>query len=198
MTWLGRLRAYYAHDDPAAETGNFVALVVGWNGPFYPLYVIAIAGRHSAALAPLTMLATPLFLALPWLSRRSSRAARFGLVLVGTANTLWCIKLLGEASGVVLFLLPCAALATLLFRRREQTSMLTAVALPLAAWFIPASIFGAALIRFNAAELAGLHTLNAASALVLTAVLAVQFSRLLQRVARLPGPMPSVGMADSA
>jgi hypothetical protein len=183
VTWPGWLRAYYAHHDPAAETANFVALVVGWNGPFYPLYVIAIGGGHSAALAPLTMLSTPLFLALPWLSRRSSRAARFGLVLVGTVNTLWCMKLLGDESGVGLFLLPCAALATLLYRQREQMAMLTAAALPLVAYFIPQSAFGGAIMRFNAAQFARLYVLNTASVLILMVMLAVQFSHLLRRVA---------------
>jgi hypothetical protein len=184
VTLLGRLRAYYSHDDPAAERANVIALIVGWNGPFYPLYVVALVGRHSAAFAPLTMLATPLFLALPWLSRRSSCAARFGLVLVGTANTLWCMKLLGDSSGVELFLLPCAALATLLFREQEQAAFLAAVALPLVAYFIPLSVFGPAVIPLNAAESARLYALNMASVLVLTAVLAVQFTRLLRGVAR--------------
>ena len=184
MIWTGRLSAIYTHDDPAAETANIVALIVGWNGPFYPLYVIALAGYHDAAPAALTMLATPLFLMLPWLSRRSSRAARLGLVLVGTANTLWCVKLLGSASGVELFLLPCVALATLLFREQEQTAMLLAAALPLAAYCVPFSAFGPALLQHTALVSARLYALNAASVLVLTAVLAVQFARLLRRVAK--------------
>lgn len=184
MTWIGQLRTYYAHDDPAAETANVVALVVGWNGPFYPLYVIALTGGHNAAVAVLTMLATPLFLALPWLSRRSSRAARFGLVLVGTMNTLWCLKLLGAPSGVELFLLPCAALATLLFRQREKTALLAATALPLVAYCLPLSLFGRALIQLSPAESARLYVLNEASVLTLTAVLVMQFSRLLRRVAQ--------------
>lgn len=184
MTWLARLNAWRANDDPAAETANFIALVVGWNGPFYPLYLLGLIGRHAAPIAPLTLFATPLFLGLPWLSRRSSLAGRFGLVLVGTFNTLWCMKLMGPGSGVASFLLPCIALAALLFRAREQWAMLIAAGLPLACYFVPASVLGAPLMRLSAPELSRLYALNAASVFLLAVVLAVQFARLLQRVAR--------------
>ena len=36
---LAALRAYGAHADPATRIGNTIALLVGFNGPFYPLYV---------------------------------------------------------------------------------------------------------------------------------------------------------------
>ena len=183
MTWRAGLRAWRAHDDPAAATANFIALLVGWNGPFYPLYLLALVGRHAGPAAPLTLFATPLFLALPWLSRRSSQAGRFGLVLVGTLNTLWCMKLMGPGSGVALFLLPCIALAALLFRRREQAAMLVAAVLPAAGYFVPASVLGAPLMRLSAPELSRLYALNAGSVLMLMLVLAVQFALLLRRMA---------------
>ena len=179
MTWLGRVRAYCSHDDPAAETANVVALVVGWNGPFYPLYLIAVAGPHAAAA--LTMLATPLFLSLPLVSRRSSQAGRFGLVLVGTLNTLWCMKLLGPASGVDLFLLLCVVLAALLFRERERIAMWLAVALPYAAWFVPASVIGAPVMQFGPGGMARLHAVNATSVLMLFVVLVLQLFRAVTK-----------------
>lgn len=40
------------------------------------------------------------------------------LVVVGVANTLWCTALLGPATGVGLFVLPCLALVALVTRRR--------------------------------------------------------------------------------
>jgi hypothetical protein len=33
-----------AADDPRAAAANFVALVLAWNTPFYPLYLLGIAG----------------------------------------------------------------------------------------------------------------------------------------------------------
>lgn len=183
MTWYGRLHAWRAHDDPAAETTNFIAILLGWNGPFYPLYLLALIGRSIAGTAALTLFATPLFLALPWLSRRSSLAGRFGLVLVGTCNTLWCMKLMGPGSGVALFLLPCIALAALLFRQHEQVAMLVAAVLPTVGYFLPASVLGAPLMQLTAPQLSRLYALNAGSVFLLSLVLAVQFARLLRRIA---------------
>jgi hypothetical protein len=183
VTLLARLRVWRAHDDPAAETANTIAILVGWNGPFYPLYLLGLIGRHVASTAPLTLFATPLFLALPWLSRRSSQAGRFGLVLVGSLNTLWCMKLMGPGSGVELFLLPCIALAALLFRRREQWVMLVAAVLPCASYFAPESMLGTPLMGLSAPELSQLYALNATSVLLLLLVLAAQFAWLLRRIA---------------
>ncbi|MBW4092841.1 MAG: hypothetical protein HIU82_17315, partial [Proteobacteria bacterium] len=137
MKLLAALRAYAAHDDPATAMANFVALVLGWNGPFYPLYVIALIGGTAGGAVFLTMLAMPFFLAIPALSHRSGTGARVALSLVGTVNTIWCIKLLGTPSAVGLFLLPCIALSALLFRRRERALFLPAAGLPLAALFMP-------------------------------------------------------------
>ena len=189
MTWLARLRAYGAHGDPAAEAANIVALVVGWNGPFYPLYVVALAGTQALWPSLLTMLATPFFLAAPWLSRLSSPAARFGFVLVGTLNTVWCTKLMGAASGVGLFLLPCAALTALLFRTRERWLMWSALALPVAAYFVPDRAYGPPLMALDAQAAARLGALNAASVLMLTAFIALRFASLLRQAEAMPAPM---------
>jgi hypothetical protein len=47
MTVAAWLRRYAAHPDPATATANLVALVVASNGPFYPLYVLALVPLHS-------------------------------------------------------------------------------------------------------------------------------------------------------
>ncbi|MBS0560908.1 MAG: hypothetical protein JSR21_12705, partial [Proteobacteria bacterium] len=142
-----------------------------------------------AWLSLLTMLAAPFFLALPWLSRLSSTAARFGLVLVGTANTVWCTKVMGASTGVGLFLLPCAALAALLFRPGERWLMWAALALPLAAYFIPDSLYGAPLMTLDAPAAARLSALNAASVLMLTVLIALRFVTLLRQAEATPAPM---------
>lgn len=66
MSWLAR---YRAHPDPAVQTANTVALVVGSNGPFYPLYVWWLV-PETGLIPLLTMLATPFFLAVPLVKRR--------------------------------------------------------------------------------------------------------------------------------
>lgn len=182
VKFLGWLRAYSAHEDPAASVCNFVALVVGWNGPFYPVYLIALAGGSIAAPALLTMLATPFFLAIPLLSQRSSLAGRLGLPLIGTVNTLWCIKLLGSATAVGLFLLPCVVLATLLFRRRELPWLLFAAAVPVAARLIPDAVFDPPLIALSAAATARVASLNIGSVATLTVLLVLQIAGLLRRL----------------
>jgi len=66
------------------------------------------------------MLASPLFFAVPALSRGSPRAARVALPLIGIANTVWCTALFGPASGIALFLLPCIVLAILVPHADER------------------------------------------------------------------------------
>ena len=51
------------------------------------------------------------------------------LPAVGTANTVFCTYLFGAETGTALFLIPCAALAALLFRVRERAAMLCVAAL---------------------------------------------------------------------
>ncbi|MBN8928194.1 MAG: hypothetical protein J0H19_16420, partial [Rhodospirillales bacterium] len=176
-----RLRTYAAHDDPATAVANAIALIVGWNGPFYPLYVVALAGAGGGPAVALTALSTPFFLAIPALARRSSRAGRLALPLIGTANTLWCIKLLGPACGLQLFLLPCVMLAALLHRRSERPLLVLAAAGAVAAYALPERVLGAALIPLHAEVTSRLAALNEASVLALTVVIAWQVAALLRR-----------------
>lgn len=186
-TLAARLRAYAAHGDPATAMANAIALIVGWNGPFYPLYVVALAGAEVWPAVALTALAAPFFLAIPALARRSSRAGRLALPLIGTANTLWCIKLLGPACGLQLFLLPCVMLAALLHRRSERPLLVLAAAGAVAAYALPERVLGAALIPLPPEVTSRLAALNEASVLALTVVIAWQLAALL-RDARWDGP----------
>jgi hypothetical protein len=123
-----RLGAYVDHPDPATRLANTVALLAGSNGPFYPLYVWCLVPEAGpAALA--TMAASPFFFALPWLSRRSSAAARAALPGVGIANTVWTAALLGTGTGVGAFLFPCMVLATLCWREKRVTLFLVGAGL---------------------------------------------------------------------
>ena len=115
MRALAALRAYGAHADRATRIGNTIALLVGFNGPFYPLYVwFLVPEAGPAALA--TMAMSPAFLAIPWLSRRSAAAGRAALPFAGLTNTVWTAALLGPATSVGVFAFPCIALAGLCWR----------------------------------------------------------------------------------
>ncbi len=175
-----RIRAYMAHDDPATATANVVAMIVGWNTPFYPAYVVGFAGWDSLRVALLTVLAAPLFLAVPAIARTRPSAGRFALPLIGTANTLWCTKVLGPSCGLELFLLPCVVLAALLYRRAEKPWLIFAASLAVAANFVPASVFGAPLLALPAEAAHSLAALNEASALTLVLVIAWQIATLLR------------------
>lgn len=112
-----RLDSYLGHAEPETRIANKVALVVGGNGPLYPLYLYWLTPEIGRG-ALLTMLAAPLFLAVPLIARRSALAGRIALILTGLANVVWSTALLGPASGVALFVLPCLALASTAWRNR--------------------------------------------------------------------------------
>lgn len=178
MTATGWLRRYAAHPDPATAASNLVALVVAGNGPFYPLYVLALIGwQHSGAWA--TMLASPGFLLVPALSRRHAAAGRAALPLIGIVNTVWCAALLGTASDVGSFLLPCIVLTTLLFSNNERSRGLLLVALAIAAqiWLIEFPMRG--LMDLRTAQASALGRLDAISVATLTGFVALTLAGLL-------------------
>jgi len=125
---LAALRAYAAHPDPATRIANTVALLVGFNGPFYPLYVWFLV--PEAGLAALsTMAMSPVFLSIPWLSRRNAAAGRAALPVAGLVNTVWTAALLGPATGVGAFVFPCIALAGLCWREPRLSLALLGIGL---------------------------------------------------------------------
>ena len=189
MKPLAAVRAYVAHDDPATAAANLVALVVGWNGPFYPMFVVALADTSVLWLSLLTMLSTPFFLAIPLLSRRSGLAARLALPVVGTVNTIWCMKLLGPATAVGFFLVPCIALAALLARPEERRLMWLAAGFPLVALMLPDSAF-VPIMPLTEVQAARLASLNIGSVATLTFMLALLFADLLRR-------QPAAGAAEA-
>jgi hypothetical protein len=176
-------RTYTAHKDPAAAVANLVAVVVALNGPFYPLYVVYYAGPGVLWPALLTMVASPFFLAIPLLTRRSSRIGRLALPIIGTINTIWCLQLLGPETEVGLFLLPCIALAALLFRPDERFLLLLAATVPFVALFLPDHMGGAPLISFTTTAAERLAAVNITSIRALIFLLALRFAGLFQSLA---------------
>ena len=181
MSPLAALRRYADHADPATAAANTVALVVGSNGPFYPAY-IALIEPSIAQVALWTMLASPLFIAIPWLSRRSGLAARLALPLVGLGNTLWCTALLGGGSGVGLFVLPCLALAALLWR--DGPALLAMLGLGLAVQQAVLRWPWPSLAGLSEAQQEALVLLNASSVGTLLAFLALLLAGRLREAGR--------------
>lgn len=193
MTLAGWLRSYSAHPDRATAASNLVALVVAGNGPFYPLYVQALIGWDNPC-AWLTMLASPFFALVPALSRRYSRAGRAALPLIGIVNTVWCSALLGSASAVELFLLPCIVLAALLFRRDERWVALLLMGLAIGAqvWLTEVPLIG--LMELSANQAASLARLDVISVATLTGFVALTLANVLQ--ARLAADADEVLVRD--
>jgi hypothetical protein len=55
---------------------------------------------------------------------------------MGILNTVFTIWVLGINSGTEVFLAPCAALAALVFRKRERLLMVSLTLLPLGVWYL--------------------------------------------------------------
>ncbi|PZN99418.1 MAG: hypothetical protein DCF30_11770 [Hyphomicrobiales bacterium] len=176
---VAALKAYAHHPDPRVAMANFFALLVASNQPFYPLYLYWTVGPEIGP-SVWTFLSTPFFLAVPALARRNALAGRALLPIAGIANTLLSAKVFGVASGVEIFLVPCAVLALLIFRPHERWI----AAFPLAgfcflAYLLFHDAYGAPFHLYSEAEYAALLRLNMLSAGGLTAFTALSVSTLL-------------------
>ena len=185
MRVLSRLwqsvKGYASHEDPLTEAANWIALVVAWNQPFYPLYLYAIVGDRMAP-SLLTFLSTPFFAAIPAMSRSYPVIARAMLPAVGIANVMVSAKALGDASGVEAFLIPCATIAALLFRPRERMTGLFLIGLSLLAYLLLHGNYGAPLADYAAAEYSSMVALNAISAATLTVFVGLLMSTTFARL----------------
>jgi hypothetical protein len=178
LSWWRRLQRYQAHPDPLVATGNFIAVTVGTNQPFFPIYGFLVIGR-DAWPAYAGVLSMPFFLAVPWLARRRPLAGRALLLLAGSANVVLMTWAMGEASALELFFVPCATIAALLFRRTERLVMLALVGLPLLLYFVTRGHYPAPWVAYTEAESAGLRSLNAASVAGFIGFIGVLFGNLL-------------------
>ena len=170
--------AYASNPQPLAAAGNKVALVLAGNTPFYPIYVVALAGSAGMPWLLMTLFAFPFFLSVPAISRRHPLLGRITLVLAGTMNSVFCTWLLGPRSGTELFLLPCITLASLLFSARERVLMLFMAVLPLGAYYVLHGKYGAPPYLYPDDAYAALFSMNAISVGTLTIFLGIVFSGL--------------------
>lgn len=183
------IKAYAAHPDPRVAAGNFIALLVASNQPFYPLYIWWLV---SDQIWPsyYTFLSTPFFLAVPAVSRWNSLAGRALLPLTGIANGIQCAKLFGVQSGVEMFLIPCAVLAMLLFRPGERVIGYALTVASFLAWFLLHDAYGAPAVVYTASEYAAFLRLNVISAVALTICAALVFSNILAEAEKLSAETP--------
>ena len=167
------VRRYAAADDRRVAASNLVALVLAWNTPFYPLYLLGAAGPEMRDAAWLTLFAFPVFLLVPAVTRWNGIWGRVLLVVAGTVNSLYCTWLLGEASGTALFLLPCITLAALVFRRVEPGALFTLLALPIVAGIAMNGRYPISPFACIGADCSAMVWLNAVSVAILLAFLGV-------------------------
>lgn len=172
-----RVRAYAHHPDPLVELGNWVALLVASNQPFYPLYLYWLVSDEITA-SLFTFLSTPFFLAVPAVSRWNGIAGRALLPLTGIANTVLCAKLFGVQSAVEMFLIPCALLALILFRPRERLFAFALAGVALAAYMLPGGGYGMPWHVYAAGEYDALARLNIISAAMLSGFVALMAANL--------------------
>jgi hypothetical protein len=174
MTLLERLRAYPSDPDPRVAACNRIALLVAWNQPTYPLYLHWFVGG-DAWVACITFLSTPVFLAVPWVARRRPLAGRALLPLAGIGNGMLSHWAFGTASGVDWFLLPCALIAALAFRRREWRIMLALIALTAVAFVAMRLLDPVPLGRFTPTDYVRFFRLNGYSVAILCALIGWNF-----------------------
>lgn len=174
-----RIAAYAEDSDPRVAACNWIALLVVSNQPFYPLYVWWAVGPDIAPTF-LTFLSTPFFAAVPAVSRRWSRAGRALLPLTGMANVVVSAGAFGAASGVAIFLMPCALIAAAFFRPSERIVALALLGLALAVFIgidVPAI---SPLHLYSQSEYAAFARMNALSAGALTAFVGLTLSGMVK------------------
>ena len=180
------MRAFAHHPDPLVEASNWVALLIGTHLPFWPLYVWWAAGAQALPSALSTMALTPAFLVVPLISRRSGLLGRTATVVLGVANTVFTVWILGPNSGTALFLAPCTMLSAISFRRAERWLMLLLTALPLVVYFVLRQHPPAALHHYDAEAAESLFVLNVISVSVLAAAFGWLQADVYRRMEKAP------------
>jgi hypothetical protein len=177
-------RRYAAADDPRVAAANFVALVLAWNTPFYPLYLVGTAGAAMRSAAWLTLCVFPVFLLVPLITKWHNLYGRVLLMIAGIGNTLFCTWLLGEASGTQLFLLPCITLAALVFRRTEPIALFSMIALPILVGVSLNGLYPISPFVCSGESCGKIVWLNAISVAVLAAFLGLLATGMAERPAK--------------
>jgi len=164
---------YIFHPDPVVRATNLVAVVVALNGPFYPLSGIAVMGSDGVYLF-IFMLFSPLFFAIPWISKYSSLSSRILLPFIGMADAVVGTTLFGAVSGMSLYVLPCLALCGFLYRPHEKVAGFLLLAVGIAIFLIPSDLYADPVFSLSSGSLSQLFTLNLISVGMLIGLIALQ------------------------
>ena len=161
--------------DPLASAGAAVAWMILANKPLYPVTVwLVVGGGIEASLT--TLIAAPLYAAVPFLARRAPLLARAATPAIGLADTLLATKVFGRGSGAELFLFACGLLAALSFRRQEVWWARGLIGLIFAAFIAMQLSGGSALHPLPPHQLGRLLDVNIFSAASLFAFIGLRFA----------------------
>jgi hypothetical protein len=161
--------------DPLASAGAAVAWVILANKPLYPVTIWwFVGGGIDASLA--TLIAAPLYAAVPFLAQKAPLGARVATPAIGLVDTLLATKVFGPGSGTELFLFACGLLAALSFRPHEVWWSRGLIGLIFAAFVAMRLGGGAALYPLPPDQLGRLLGLNIFSAASLFAFIALRFA----------------------
>jgi hypothetical protein len=166
--------------DPLTQATVTIAWVIVLNKPFYPVYIWYFVGNGVTA-SLWTLCAAPFFLAIPFIARRSSLAARIALPLVGTIDTLFETKLFGQDSGTQLFLAACMLLAGLSFRDDEKRWQSGMAVIVFAAFVISRSSTGTPLHAWAETDMAIMLNLNAFAVAGLMTFITLRYAGISRR-----------------
>lgn len=161
--------------DPLTQATVTVTWVIVLNKPFYPLYVWWFVGSGVQASMG-TLISMPFFLFVLYLARDWPMAARIGLPLVGTLDTLFETKLFGYGSGTELFLMPCIMLAALSFHPQEKWWQRGVAAGIFLVFLATNDRLGSALYIWPPSELATLLSINVFAVASLTAFIGIRYA----------------------
>ncbi len=167
--------------DPLTQATVTIAWVICINKPFYPVYVWYLVGDGVGASLG-SLLAAPVFLAIPFLARHSSIIARISLPIVGAFDTLFETRLFGQSSGTELFFGACIMLAAVSFRAEEKWIQRGVAALVFAVFLLSRHTGGPPLHGWSEADLVMLLDLNIFAVACLMAFIALRYAGLAIRV----------------
>lgn len=170
------LGSYVASPEPLVRANNVLALLIASNQPIYPFYVRFVAGPDGGVTF-LTLITTPLFLAVPWLSRRSRLLGLASIPVIGLANAAIATLALGNEAGIELFIMPCLTVAALVAGRDNYKLVLAAALVALGAFLFVHSSGIEPMHRFADAAQSALFRLNALAVTGLTIYIVVAFYR---------------------
>lgn len=163
--------------DPLTQATVTIAWVICLNKPFYPVYVWYLVGDGVVASLG-SLLAAPVFLAIPFIARRWPIIARISLPIVGAFDTLFETKLFGESSGTELFFGACIMLAAVTFRTKEKWIQRTVTAVVFAIFLLSRRIGGPPFHGWSDTDLAVLRDLNIFAAACLMVLIAIRYAGL--------------------